>query len=64
MDGHVIALGNYSTFLIEDCTGVVSPLLDVRREGGATQRNPHLLSYGSIERAINLNRGWIKHLNS
>jgi hypothetical protein len=60
MDGHVVALRDDLPRGVEDGARVVAPLLDVRREGRAPERDAHLLRDRSVERAVDLQRRRIK----
>src|ERR1044072_9314419 len=60
MHRHVIALRDHAALRIEDSARIIASLFDVGRERGATQRDAHLICYRSEQRAINLERRWIK----
>src|SRR2546423_372989 len=60
MNGHVVALRDDAAPWIEDGAGVIPPLLDVRREGRAPERQPHLFGDGSVEGSIDFQRRRIK----
>src|SRR5688572_16283243 len=56
MHRHVIALRDHASLRVEHRARVVTPLFDVWRKGGAAQRDAHLFSHRSEERAIDLQR--------
>ena len=47
----MIALRHQFALRIENRAGVIPPFLDVGRERGATQSDPHLFRDGGIERS-------------
>jgi hypothetical protein len=64
VDGHVIALRDDAATRVEDGARVVAPLLDVRREGRAPQRDAHLLRDRRVERPVDFERHGIETRSS
>src|ERR1041384_1045336 len=50
MHGHVVALRDENTVLIEHRAGIISPLFDVRRECRSSKADAHLLGDRRVER--------------
>ena len=59
VDGHVVAHGKDLSAAVKDRAGVVTPLLDVGAEGGATESGPHLFRNGVKEVLEYLQPDWV-----